>query len=715
LVEGWNMNWSFRLRAREWLSAAILLSLGLLGAQSAAFAASPAPTEKAAIAATIAETPAPQPGSAVAPSGEQQPQSQIFPASGSLLGQPPPRTVSKASIGESGEITLNFINADVKDVAKAVLGDYLKLNYEIAANVQGPVTIQTSRPLPRTKVLAILDQTLRLNGMAIVLTNDVYKVVAADDAARESMAVNPVSSRHQRVAGYGVEVAPVKYISALEMQKLLEPLAPSKAIVHVDTARNVLLIEGTEQERQTLLDDIALFDSDWLAGMTFALYTPIYMDDQELEKELTQILGGMNSPAANVVRLVPIDRLNAVLAISPQPRYLEQLKAWVARLDRPGQGTDKRIFVYAVQHGRATDLAGTLAKTLFGGAAAAESSQSTASASTQNASVPSSSSSGSVPMAAEGAPVSVGQASVSGTSAGGLAGIRINADETNNALVILATPQQYARVQEALAQLDLAPLQVFLEAAIAEVTLGDKLQYGVQYFAQSGSNQFVLSSSNSSDIAPTFPGFSYLFTTSNIKIILDGLSTITHVEVLSSPQLMVLNNQTATLQVGDQVPIITQQAVSTLDQGAPIVNSVQYQNTGVILKVTPRVNRSGEVMMDISQEVSDVTTTTSSSIQSPTIQQRKISSSVAIQDGETVALGGLITRNLSQTKSGIPFVQELPLVGELFRDTQNSQGKTELMVLITPHVVDNLQKARAVTEELRRRLPNVQPLFEDAR
>jgi general secretion pathway protein D len=317
-------------------------------------------------------------------------------------------------------------------------------------------------------------------------------------------------------------------------------------------------------------------------------------------------------------------------------------------------------------------------------------------------------------MAAEGGPVSDRAEISSGSSAGGLSGIRINADETNNALVILATPQQYARVQEALGQLDLQPLEVFLEAAIAEVTLGNKLQYGVQYFAQSGSNQLALSSGASSDIAPAFPGFSYLLTTSNIKIVLDGLSNITHVEVLSSPQLLVLNNQTATLQVGDEVPVITQQAVSTSQDGAPLVNTVQYQNTGIILKVTPRVNRGGEVMMDITQEVSDVVASTTSNIGSPTIQQRKISSSVVIQDGETVALGGLITKNTSLTKSGIPFVSEIPVVGELFRDTENDHGKTELMVLITPHVVDNLKKARAITDELRRKLPSVQALFDDA-
>jgi len=703
------------------LGGRISIALALMLATIAHGALAASKSEQQAIKAAIADD-GPKTLVPTANTGSQAPddRTQIIPATGGLLGHSVKSSSSRTIVTNDGDIALNFINADVKDIAKAVLGDYLRLNYEIAANVQGPVTIQTSRPLPRSKVLSILDQTLRLNGMAIVFSNDIYKVVTADDAARESTAVNPVGSVHSRVPGYGVEVAPVKYISATEMQKLLEPLAPSKAIVHVDTARNVLLIAGTEQEREALLDDIALFDSDWLSGMSFALYTPNHTDAEQLVKELSEVMGGPNSPMAGVVRLVPIDRLNAVLAVSPQRRYLDQLRAWVNRLDRPGQGTDKHFYVYYVQHGRAADLAATLAKTLFGSGGSPEAVAAgpnfAAPAPNPGPATPAPAGAGAVSMAAETAPLTDrGGDFVAGSSAGGFAGIHINPDDTNNALVILATPQQYASIQDALQLLDVRPLQVFLEAAIAEVTLNDKLQFGVQYFINGGGNgQVTLADNSAGVVGPTFPGFSYLLAASNIKIALNALSTVSHVEVLSSPELMVLNNQPATLQVGDQVPILTQQSQSTIDSNAPLVNTIQYQNTGVILKVTPRVNRSGEVMMDISQEVSGVSTETSSSIQSPTIAERKIASSVVVQDGETIALGGLISHNIDQTRSGIPFLSQLPLLGQFFGDTDNSRQKTELIVLLTPHVVDNLEKARAVTEELRRKLPSVQSVLDDA-
>lgn len=644
------------------------------------------------------------------------PTAEIFPGTGQFLGGQSAQTRAETTVTDEGDITLNFVNADIKDVAKSVLGDYLKLNYEISGTAQGTVTIQTSQPLKRSQVLPVLEQTLRLNGLALVHSNGVYKVVPITDAHRASGAVSLAGGKNGQPSGYGIEVVPIQYISAGEMEKLIAPLAPAQGLVHADVARNLLIIEGTQEERETLLEDIRLFDADWLSGMSFALYTPSYTDAEELTKELNQILGGLKSPIADVLKLIPIDRLNAVLAISPQPRYLEQLKAWVQRLDRPGQGSDKRIFVYHVQNGRASDLAATLIKVFGGSISGTEGGLPLPSRSSdygQN----STQAAGNDTMASAGAPPAppAQNAAPSGSiNVTGLGGTRITADETNNALVIMASPQEFAGIESALRQLDVAPKEVFLEAAIAEVTLTNNLQYGVQYFFQpSARHEVTLSDTSTGAIASAFPGLSYIYTSGqNIKVILDALSSITHVDVVSSPELLVLNNQAASLQVGDQVPIVTQQAVSTLQTGAPIVNSVQYQDTGVILKVTPRVNRGGVVMMDVTQEVSNVTKTTSSGINSPTIQKRKIESTVAVQDGETIALGGLISDSKTISRNGIPFLQQIPLLGHLFGDTGNDATRTELIVLITPHVVDNIDKARAVTEELRRKLPAVETLLD---
>jgi general secretion pathway protein D len=675
------------------------------------------------------------PGVDAQTAGEPAASSEIIPGSGQFTGNP--RHSRAVATDAKGDITLNFVNADVKDVAKAVLGDYLKLNYEIGASVQGTVTIQTSQPLSREQVIPALDRALRLNNMALVNNDGIYDVVPIAEAQHDTGAIHATGTPAADAMEYGSEAVPLRYVSAAQMQKLLEPLAPAQGIVHVDASRNLLIIEGTADERKTLREDIALFDADWLSGMSFALYTPTYMDAAELARELDQILGSADSPIAGLVKLLPIDRLNAVLAISPQKKYLAKLRFWVDRLDRPGQGTDRRIFVYHVQNGRASDLAATLAKALFGNGGGGEGGAThptpervtmpTASTALSGGTLGSgtlgggslgggSLGGGSMPSSSSALPGSTEQFSAYGTlrTAQGTSSVNITADEVNNALVIYATPREYATIEAALHQLDTQPVQVFLEAAIAEVTLNNDMQYGLQYFYQPNSqNQFVLSNGATSAIAAAFPGFSYMFSHgSNIQVVLNALANKTHVEVISAPKVLVLNNQTATLQVGDQVPIETAQAVATIGNNSPIVNSIQYEDTGVILKVTPRVNRGGVVMMDISQEVSGVDATSSAQgIASPTIHQRKIDSSIAIQDGETIALGGLITDSKTLSGSGIPFLQDVPVLGNLFRTTTNNHDRTELIVLITPHVVDNVEKARAITNELRRKLPSLEALL----
>jgi general secretion pathway protein D len=684
----------------------------------------------------------------------------------------------------SGGITLNFVNADVRDVAKAVLGDYLKLNYEIAANVTGTVTIQTSQPLARAQVLPALEQALGLNGLALVHSNGIYEVMPIADAHKQVGTTAPPAVT--KTQGYGMEVVHVRYVSATAMQKLLEPIAGTEGAIRIEPARNVLIIEGTAQQRQTLLEDIALFDQDWLAGMSFALFEPKYMDADELAKELSDLIGGTDSPIAGVVRFVPIERLNGVLAISPQQRYLDQLRAWVERFDRPGEGNDKKIYVYRVQNGRATDIAATLIKTLFGSSSTEgppQQTQGTTQRTTQSSSFTSSTSGNNTsgtggtsgtsgttglggnssfgqnsgtntggstntgmggssqtanrsqspavpfqpvtqPVEQQGARTGGRYETVGGVSRENISSVNITADESNNALVILATPREYKVISDALRELDVQPMQVLLEAAIAEVTLNKNTQFGFQYFYQPNStpnslstfsltNAATLAAPPGSPLLAALPGFSYMFANGNsLQAVLSAIATETHVEVLSAPEVLVLNNQTASLEVGDQVPIVTATSVSTIDTNAPQVNSVQYLDTGVILQVTPRVNRGGQVMMDIDQEVAEPTSTTSSSINSPTIQQRKIVSSVSVLDGETVALGGLFSNQVSKTKGGIPFLQDIPYLGHLFTNTGDSVAKTELMVLITPHVVSDPKRALSVTDELRRKLPDVQPLFQ---
>ena len=642
--------------------------------------------------------------------------------------EPQPAQKDVSAVQENGT-TLNFVNADIADVAKAVLGDLLKLNYIVDAGVQGSVTLQTSRPLPNDIVLPAFEQAIRLAGLALVQRDGIYRVIPLGDAPRSA---GPLEAGPRREAGFGVEIVPLLYVGVPEMQKLLEPLAPKDSILHADPTRNLLIIAGSERERAAIVENIRLFDVDGMAGMSFAVLPLKQVDPKTLVAELKEVLGGKDSPIGGMVRLVPISRINSILAISPQTKYLDQLARWVERLDRVRESANQRIYVYYVQNGRATDLAGVLNKVLTGSSGQGRASEAKGLSEPDTAGAGAGSPSGtpSNSNATLGAPSLFNQAqskeaaplpsesplsSDEGNGADRKAPkIRITADQTNNALLIYATPADYAVVEAALAKLDIAPLQVLLEAAVAEVDLTKDLNYGVQYSFLSGSNHAItLSNAATGVISPTYPGFNYMFTSGkSISAVLSALQDFAKTNLLSTPEVLVLNNQTASLQVGDQVPISTSTATSTLTTGAPLVNTIEYKDTGVILKVTPRVNEGGLVLMDIAQEVSDVSSTTTSSLDSPTISERKISTTVAVQDGETIALGGLFKDQTKTSRGGVPWLQDIPIAGTLFSSTQNSVDRTELLVLITPHVVQGVQKLRDATDELRRSMPDARDLYD---
>jgi general secretion pathway protein D len=300
---------------------------------------------------------------------------------------------------------------------------------------------------------------------------------------------------------------------------------------------------------------------------------------------------------------------------------------------------------------------------------------------------------------------------------------RIVADPRNNALLVYATSTEFELVSAALTKLDIVPLQVFIEATIAEVTLNDTLKYGLEWFFDVGNSTITFNTTGVTTSQPKpnnliftqAPGFSYLFATSDIRVVLNALTQITDVNVISSPTLLVLDNEPARLQVGDQVPISVRSSTSVTDSDAPVVNEIEYRDTGVILDLVPRVNSSGLVVLDIIQEVSDVASSTFTGATvtqtiSPTISQRRIASTVAVKSGETIALGGLIRDSKTNAVTGVPLLSDIPVLGNLFKTTTDFQRRTELLVLLTPRIVRDSVDARTVTDELRRRLRAVEPL-----
>jgi general secretion pathway protein D len=682
-------------------------------------------------------------------------QTTFLEGTGRFVGDPQPARAPAPDANEDG-VTLNLVNVPAPQAAKTILGDILAVRYTVDPGVEGKITIQTPRPVTKSAAIDLFQAALRGNNAAIVDANGLFKIVPLDQApvgATIRLAGIPPSAPLPGAGddvGSGVKIVQLKYVAAAEMRRILEPIAPRGSIVRADTARNLLTLSGNPADVAGILDAIAIFDVDVMRGMSFALVPVRTSQPDTIADELRTVFASdKEGPLAGMVQFLPNKRLGAILIISPQPRYLKRAESWVRRLDAQAEGSEKQFFTYAVQNRRAAELVEVL-QSMFAtetGGAKTPAGRNVApphrEATVQSPAGPSApTTSGVTPVSGFGAGGSgFGGMNGGGLGTSGLGGrsgafgaaptaqptatgareaatahlgrdeatgeprVKLAADPANNSILIEATPADYRRIMRVIGTLDAIANQVMIEATIAEVTLTDDLKFGVRWFLNGKSGQkYTFTDDPAGAVSSVFPGFSYALTAANAAGTLNALNQITNVNIISSPSLTVMDNRTAQLQIGDEVPIITQSAVSVLTTGAPVVNSVAYKDTGVILSITPRINESGRVLLDIEQEVSNVASTSSSGIDSPTISQRRIRTSVVVSDGEALALGGMIQKSSTVARTQIPIVGDIPAIGNLFGGKDNQIGKTELLVIITPHVIRNLTEARQVTDEFRREL-----------
>ena len=649
-------------------------------------------------------------GAASAPGEEAQVHATEVPGNGQV--PPAPRPIATAP--GHGDITFNFPGADVRIIAQAVLGDALHLHFAVAPGIVTPVTLVTPYPIARGAVLPLLEDALGNARLALVVQNGVYTVMPLDQA-RVSGPVGVETS------GFGKEIVRLQFVGAVQMKALLDPVLPG-VVSGIDPGSNVLTLAGTRGQRASARDILRQFDVNWLRNMSFALFVPQRTDARLIVPELDKLINAPDAPTRSMVRLIAMDGLNGILAVSAQNQYLADVRRWIEVLDREGQNNEEQLFVYRVQNGRSKDLVKTL-NLAFGGGGSTGPAE-TANGGAAGAGPPGGTGTGGGLIPGMAGPGTAGPGT--GADAGrqpqpGAAGTapstvrRLNAtissDDNNNAVIVFGSPHDYGVVLAALRKLDVAPYQIMIEAAITEVSLTDDLRYGLQWQFASGETSGNLTQNTSAlDLVRSTPGFSMLFTHGQtLSAVLNTLEGKTRINVISAPKLMVLNNQTAALQVGDQVPILTQSSTSTIGNSATI-NSVDYRDTGVILKITPRVNESGQVMLDVSQEVSDVKATTTTGISSPTISTRRISTTVSVQDGEVIALGGLIRNTETRDKSGIPWLSQIPILGALAGKQGRVKDKIELIVLIKPHVIRTADDARRMTEDLQSKIKAVQSM-----
>lgn len=657
-----------------------------------------------------------------------------------------------------GQITgapagLKFEETPLSEVVSLVLREIAKVDYVVHPPINGTVTLSTQGEVSADHAMLLLEAALQANGLQIARDSRGVFHVGRPEALKGIVPAVRQAGSGPLPPGYGAIIVPLKYMGAGEMATILRPMAPAEAIVRVDTLRNLLVLVGTRTQAEGWLDIVATFDVDLLKGMSVGVFPLKHVTTKEVESALRLFSGGGTTtasaqaggaagasrtadpvssaalptsfPLQGALRVIPIERINSVMIVTPRAAYLDEARRWIEKLDQPGgNSVEAQLFVYPVQNGNAKHLANVL-NGLFGNASSTPAQATTSgvapglpqtTAATAGFGSSSLGGSGATTQGANAAP-GAGTSTIQGTGLTTLtlnAGLRVMADEINNAVLVYGNRGEYEKVEATLKRLDVPPTQVLIEASIIEVTLNDDLKYGLQWVfddpARNGlTGTGVLgSNANTTTLFGAAPaGFSYTLRNSigNVRAVLNALATKSQVKVLSSPSLMVLDNHTASITVGDQQPVRVGETIST---GGNITSNIQYKDTGLSLSVTPSVNAGNMVTMQLNQSVTDVGDVDAATGQRSFLQ-RNLTSKVAVRSGEALVLGGLMRENTTQGKTGLPLLQDIPLFGNLFGTNASNTKRTELLVIITPRVVRTEQDLRQLGSELRDRMKSLFP------
>jgi general secretion pathway protein D len=663
------------------------------------------------------------------------------------------------------DVSFKFEQAPVREVIHAVLGELLGFTYVLHQPIGGTVTVSTAAPVPADQALSVLEAVLQANGLLMAQDGAGVYHVGPPEALRGVVPAPKRLEQSPLPPGFGTVIVPLKYIGASEMAEILRPIARPEALLRVDILRNLLILAGSRNQIDGWLEIVRIFDVDLLKGMSVGVFPLQYTSVRDIDSALRSLASsGEGAPPAargatgtaaqaqaqaqvaaealprhpllGAVRVIPLERLNSLIVVTSRAAYLDEIKQWVERLDRPsGTESEPRLFVYQVQNGSATHLADVL-NGLFGGGGGAVGAADSGVAPGLRPAMGATSGTSRLGTGAVATPFASGRAgAAAGLAGGGLpqtgvraagtagvasvslgTGIRIVGDDLNNSVLVYAPPSEFRKIEDTLKRLDAPVTQVQIEATIVEVSLSDDLQYGLQWYFTDSNRAGLngvgqLNTNNLGAIRPIQPGFSYSLIDSlaQVRVVLNMLADRSLIRVISSPSLVVVDNHTAAISVGDQQPI---QSTESITEGGLRTTSIEYKDTGVMLAVTPSVNTGDMVTMTINQSVTDVGQIDIATGQRAFLN-RQIGSRVAVRSGEALVLGGLIRDNKTKGSTGIPFLSQIPVIGALFGTQTENGTRTELLVVITPRVIRTSHDARQVGVEMRDRMRGFRALVEE--
>jgi len=588
------------------------------------------------------------------------------------IGSNPQVQPGVQAVGQGFTVNLQAVTIDV--AAQSLLGDVLAVPYTMDPSATGTVTMATGGPVARADLLMIFESALQANGLILVAEGRGFRIKAQDGGGMTGA---------MRAEGYGFTALPLRHLGANRMLALLDGFAAAEGALRASENDDLLLVRGSAADRAAIQSMVQTLDADILskpnAGIAFLQNAPA----TQVAEDLAAV--SANDPQASGWSIQVLQRSNALLVQAHDQGDLQNAMQWIRQLDTTGGAAGADITVYQVQYAKASDLSALLQATFGEGGASA--------AAFESPSPPAGGNGGGM-AAPQGADASVTAIAVSG---GG--DTRFTPDDGNNTIIIRGSTPVRQQALQLLAAIDRPPVQVLIDVLLVEVTLNDATAMGVQAYLQSNDAQFIATNGLTTSITPSAPGFNLVLGNGvDAKLIIDSLAQVTKVKVVSAPSISAFENEEAQIKVVEQVPIVTQQVVSTQTPDAPVVNSVEYHDAGVILKVTPRVSQTNLVNLKVDQELSAVVRSAAATL-TPTLRQRSISTRVAVYDNQTVALGGLISSQGTNDRKA--------LFGLLPSHTGEDKSRTELIVFITPHVVRNQQDAATISAELRARMPQM--------
>ncbi|MDP2006314.1 MAG: secretin N-terminal domain-containing protein [Rubrivivax sp.] len=582
---------------------------------------------------------------------------------------------------------LNLEQVSLPTFAHVAFAEVLKKSLSIDPQVlarRDLVTFRSGQGQTAAQIETAVRLLLKSYGVAAIDVGGLVRVVP-DNAALGNMpeirrgAALPETPLPLRPIFHLVELQAVRQI---DVTNWLRTLFGDRVKVQEDPSRNALLLSGTPDNLRAALEAIAVLDQPLMSGRASAALTPAYWSAEELARRLSDVLGaegyavhpvGQPFIAGGVrypVVLLPVAALNSVYVFVANQSLLQHVVAMAETLDRPNErGVGKNFFAYAARNTDAELLAQTIEKLLTGA-------RSTATTSAQGA---------------------AGGASTAATSA------RLSAvvvDKASNTLIIQASPDEFNQISALLHKLDRPAKAALIEVTVAEMSTDDAAQLGVEWqssHADRGGGTLGGTGLGSGGLT-----YRVLNAAGGVKLALNALASNNRATILSSPRVLARNGESATIQVGQEVPIVTSvQSSPTSTATNSVLQTIQYRSTGVILKVRPVIHSGDQIDLDVAQEVSSAQSTTTGVNSSPTISTRKIDTKLTLRNGATVMLGGLISGNTAAGSAGIPFLKDIPGIGALFSNQTTSGNKTELVVLITPYVINDSHEAEAMTDAFR--------------